>query len=283
MNGLNSEASLSLLNAARALAPRIAAAGDQIEAERRLPEPLVGALVEAGLFKMLLPRSLGGGEADLLTFLQVLEHVATADGSVGWCLAQNAGRAALVLRLLRPDVARRIFGDPRAIIANGTGASGRATEVEGGYSLEGEWPFASGCTHTTWLMGAAAVYGPDGEARRQANGAPDTRMLLVPTFAARIVDTWQVSGLRGTGSHTVAVTGLFVPHDQTASPVRDRRAPAGPLDAIPDGLLFAAGFSAVTMGIARGALDAFIALAAVKKPRDARRVLQEDAVVQTEV
>ncbi|MGH2351511.1 MAG: acyl-CoA dehydrogenase family protein, partial [Chloroflexota bacterium] len=153
----------------------------------------------------------------------------------------------------------------------------------GGYSLEGEWPFASGCTHTTWLMGAAAVYGPDGEARRQANGAPDTRMLLVPTFAARIVDTWQVSGLRGTGSHTVAVTGLFVPHDQTASPVRDRRAPAGPLDAIPDGLLFAAGFSAVTMGIARGALDAFIALAAVKKPRDARRVLQEDAVVQTEV
>ena len=107
-----------ILERARALRPTIAAFADRVEAERRLPRPLSDALHEAGLFRMLLPRSLGGAELDPVTFVQVMEEVAQADASTAWVLGQTAG-CSMVAAYLRPAVATAIFGPPRGVLAWG--------------------------------------------------------------------------------------------------------------------------------------------------------------------
>jgi alkylation response protein AidB-like acyl-CoA dehydrogenase len=278
----------AFLAAARALGGRIAAAGEEIDAAGRLPPWLVDALREAGLFRLTLPRSVGGAETDLLSFLRVAEELARADGSCGWCLVQGAFSASQVVPYLAPAVAREIFGDRRTILANGTGSGGTAVPVDGGYRLSGRWPFASGCTHATWLKAAAPVAEGDGRPGAPAgppteDGQSEVRTFLFPAAPEHLVGAWEVSGLRGTGSLTIAVDGLFVPQERTAVLGRDPLREHGPLYRLPYASLAAAGFSAVAMGIARGALDAFVDLAAAKTPRGARQTLREDAVVQAQV
>jgi alkylation response protein AidB-like acyl-CoA dehydrogenase len=272
----------ALLAAAQAQAPRIRAAADEGERERRLPAALVDAMCAAGLFRMLVPHSLGGGEADLATFARVVEAVAGADGSTGWCLAQAAG-ASTVAAFLEPAAAREIFGDPRAVLAQGPGADARAVVVDGGYRLTGRWAFASGCMHATWLHGSAMLYEADGSPRRTADGAHEAQMLFFPAADAEIVDTWHVSGLRGTGSHDYAVADLFVPRARSAWRTERSRREPGPLYVFPVQSVFAIGFASVALGIARGALDAFLDLASSKVPRGERAPLRENAVVQAQV
>ena len=101
---------------ARALAPLLEDLSDGIEQERRLPEPVLHALFDASLFRLLLPRFLGGGEADPLTFVQVIEEIARHDGSTAWCLCQAAG-CAMTAAYLEPEAARLIFAEPRAVLA----------------------------------------------------------------------------------------------------------------------------------------------------------------------
>lgn len=270
------------LDAARGIAGCIAAAGEEIDATRRLPQAVVEALLDAGLFRLALPRSVGGVEIDLPGYLNVAEEVARADGSTGWCLVQGSLSASQVVASLRPEVAREIFGPPgRAIMANGTGTGGTAVPVPGGYRLSGSWPFASGCTHATWFKAAAQVQGGYGEAA--PGGTPEVRTLLFPAAAEYLVDVWQVSGLRGTGSHTITVRDVFVPRERTLALARDPKRERGPLYRVPYAGMAAAGFSAVAMGIARGALDAFIALGRSKLSRGAPHLLRDDAVIQAQV
>jgi alkylation response protein AidB-like acyl-CoA dehydrogenase len=272
------------LATARALAPQIAVAGEWGDRERRLPPALVAAMAEAGLFRMVLSPAIGGGGASLPAFLQVVEVVSHADGSAGWCLVQGALSAAQVAPYLPLPVAREIFdGDPHAVLANGTGPSGRAVVVDGGYRLSGEWPFASGCAHATWFKGASLVYQPDGSPVRHGDGTHDHRTFLFPAGAAEIVDVWHVSGLRGTGSNTIRVANLWVPQERTVCLTHDPLQERCPLAALPYSTLAAAGFCAVALGIARGALDAFLDLAAAKTPRGTAHPLREDAVVQAQI
>ncbi len=268
---------------AQSLAPRIAAASPRIDADRRLPAELVAELVDARLFHLLVPRSLGGEETDLLTFARVVEEIARADGSTGWCLVQASG-CSLVSGYLDPAAASEIFG-PRArgILAWGPG-QGEAVAVDGGYLLTGRWSFASGSHHATWLGGVATVVGSDGIPYRDERGAPDTRTLLFPRERARFEDVWQVSGLRGTGSDAFAVTELFVP--EAFSLRRDDpawRRERGPLFAFRLDNVFALGFASVALGIARGALEAFVELAGVKTPRGRTSVLRDEPVVRSEI
>jgi alkylation response protein AidB-like acyl-CoA dehydrogenase len=200
--------------AARVLGPLIRAHADQIEADRCLSSGIARALTEAGLFRMLVPRSLGGGEADLETFLQVVEEVSQADGSVGWCVATLAWQTAHVV-WLSEEVAWDLVGrDPNAVLSGTLAAPGRAVIVTGGYRVTGQWRFASGCHYATWHIGYAALF--DGETRVLAeDGTPAFRLMLVPAAERAIIDTWQVTGMRGTGSHDVAVTDVFVPADHS--------------------------------------------------------------------
>lgn len=280
----NLEVRRSLLAAVATLAPRLAEWADQIEQERCLPPPLVEALVEAGLFRMLLPRSLDGGEVDPTTFANVIEEVAKSDASTAWCLCQASG-CSMAAAYLPAPVARQIFGaDQRAILAWGPGSDGRAIVVDGGYRVSGYWSFASGCRHASWLGGLCSIYEADGQPRRRPDGQPDSRTMLFPATAATLIDIWQVSGLRGTASDAYTVTDLFVPAEQSI--VRDyapeRREP-GPLYLFHHNNLFAAGFASVALGIARATLDAFIDLTLAKTPRGSPSLLRDNAVIQRQV
>src|SRR6266511_1014403 len=125
------------LDAARALAPDIRALAEQIDAERRLPRSLVLRIAEAGLFKMFLPVARGGGGASLPATLAVIEEVARADGSTGWCVAQGINTFRQSLQL-REDVARTLFfSDSVGVSAGSSGVRGTAVAVAGGYRVTG--------------------------------------------------------------------------------------------------------------------------------------------------
>jgi alkylation response protein AidB-like acyl-CoA dehydrogenase len=269
---------------ARSLAPEIEASAEEIDRERRLPPRLLARLIDAGLFRMLLPRSLHGAELDPITFARVIEEIAKADASTAWCLCQASG-CSMVAAYLPPDAAWEIFGsDPRAILAWGPGPDARAVAVDGGYLVTGNWSFASGCRHATWLGGHCAIHERDGAPRRRGDGAPEQRTMLFPAADARLVDSWHVSGLRGTGSDAFLVSDLFVPHERSAAwrDPSERRQP-GPLYCFPIVSLYAAGYAGVALGIARRALDAFVDLAREKTPRGMSRPLRDNAVIQSEV
>ncbi len=262
----------------------IATFSEEIERERRLPPRLLAGMIEAGLFRMLVPRALGGLELDPLSFLTVMERVARADGSTAWCLGQNAV-CGLIAGFLPPDSADAIFGrNPATILAWGAGPSGRARVTPGGYSVTGTWAFASGGRHANWLGGHSIVEEPDGAIRRDGNGAPVMRTMLFPAAAAEWVDDWQVIGLRGTGSDRYTVKDLFVA--EAFSVARDdeaERRHRAPLYAIGTNMLFPPGFASLALGLARGMLDALIELAASKTPRGQRSAMRDSPVTQTEI
>jgi alkylation response protein AidB-like acyl-CoA dehydrogenase len=272
------------LQKARELAPILAAASDEIEELRELPERIVEALIEGGFFRMLLPRSLGGAELDPLTYVQVLEEIAKADPSTAWCLGQNSG-CSMSAPYLEPAMAREIFGPPRGILAWGPDlpGAGRGVAVEGGIRVTGRWGFATGSRHATWLGAHVPIFEPDGTPRMNPNGRPFVRTVLFPKSSAEIIDNWHVIGLRGTGSDSYALNDLFVPQKYTCSRDNEaeRREP-GLLYRFTSGMIYAMGFSNVSLGIARGALEAFVELARDKIPRGARKTLRENNVIQSE-
>src|SRR5260221_402402 len=165
---------------ARELRPILAAGGDEAERRREVTPEVVEALIERGIFKMLLPKSIGGAELDPLTYTAVLEELARGDGSTAWCLGQNSG-CSMIAPYLAPEIAREIFGGPHGILAWGPDlpGAGRTVAVEGGYRLTGRWGFATGSRHATWLGCHVPVVEPDGSPRllsrrdrRDVGGSP---------------------------------------------------------------------------------------------------------------
>jgi alkylation response protein AidB-like acyl-CoA dehydrogenase len=269
------------LAAATALVPRIRALADETERARRLPEELVHALTAARIFRLCVPRSLGGLEVDPATMVRVLEAIAAADGAAGWS-AMIGATSGVASAYLDEEAARAIYASPDGITGGAYAALGRATVVGGGYRVSGRWPFASGCEHCTWLMGGCVVL-DGGQARLLPSGMPDARLMLFPAGEARILDTWTVAGLRGTGSHDIAVEDAVVPAGRSFSLVTDRPREPGPLYAFPVFGLLALGIAAVALGIARAAIDELVSLAGGKTPTGSRRRLAERPVVQAEV
>ena len=272
----------SPVDEARALAPRIAALSDRIERERRVPPDLVRALAEAGLFRICVPRKFDGLEVDVSTMIGTIEEVSKADGSAGWCVM--IGATSGVLSAWLPDeVARRIYGGDPLLVTGGVFAPrGKAIPAPGGYRVSGRWPFASGSQHCGWLMGGCMVL-DDGKPRLLPRGVPDSRMMLFPASEARIIDTWTVSGLCGTGSHDMEVSDLFVPAERSVSLITDRPVQPGPLYAFPVFGLLALGIAAVAIGIARSAIDALVGLATEKTPTGSQKRLAERPATQLQV
>ncbi len=270
---------------ARALRPLLEDAADEIEEHRQLPPRVVEALISGGFFKLLLPLSMGGAELHPRTYVQVLEEIAKAEPSTAWSLGQNSG-CSMTAPYLDPAIAREVFGPPRGILAWGPElpGAGRGVAVEGGIRVTGRWGFATGSRHATWLGAHVPIFEEDGAPRMNPNGRPVVRTVLFPKSSAEIIDNWQVIGLRGTGSDSYAVEDLFVPQQYTAS--RDnpteRREP-GLLYKFTSGMVYAMGFSNVSLGIARGALESFIVLARDKIPRGARKTLRNNNVIQSQV
>jgi alkylation response protein AidB-like acyl-CoA dehydrogenase len=271
------------VDAARELGPMIAAAAAETERRRELPEPLVDALAGSGLFRLLLPRSLGGAELPPASYVPVIEEIAKHDASVAWCLGQACG-CSMTAAFLRPEVAREIFGRERGIVAWGPPGPAEARLAPGGYRLTGTWSFASGSHHATWFGAHVAVFGEDGAPRLRPDGSPVFRTLLFPKVRATMTDIWHVIGLRGTGSDSYTVTDLFVPEDHAVerSPAAQPRE-TGLLYVFSSSNVYSAGFAGVALGIARGTLDAFVELARDKIPRGAKRTLRDNNVIQAQM
>src|ERR1700752_1938494 len=179
MSTQTARASTAPPEAPRALAPTIRARAAEIEASRQLPADLVLELASAGLFKVALPEAGGGLGADVLTALRVIEEVARADGSTGWCVAMGINTFRQSAQLA-PEVRRELFfGDPIGVPAGSARERGRAVAVPGGYRVTGHWFFASGCMHSRLLHGACKVF--DGDAPRlRPNGDQDVRIAFFP-------------------------------------------------------------------------------------------------------
>ncbi|HVH82269.1 MAG TPA: acyl-CoA dehydrogenase family protein [Stellaceae bacterium] len=270
---------------ARELAPMLREYGDEIEKNRQTSEPVIQAMVERGIFKMLLPRSIGGGELDPLTYTAVLEILAAADGSTAWSLGQNSG-CSMIAPYLSHEMAVEVFGGPRGILAWGPElpGAGKCVAVEGGYKVTGRWGFATGSRHASWLGAHCPVFEQDGSPRMGKNGRQVVRTIVVPKSEATIIDNWQVLGLRGTGSDSYELNDHFVPQARTAG--RDDFSELnenGALYQITSGMIYAMSFSHVSMGIARGAYDAFIEIARDKVPRGAKGTLRTNNVIQSQI
>jgi alkylation response protein AidB-like acyl-CoA dehydrogenase len=244
----------SFLQAARDLAPEIILNRDEIERDRRIPGTLLERLRAAQMFELWLPRALGGPELHPIEYVRVIEALATADGSVAWC-ANVAGVQSLAAGRLGEDAAREIFGC-HSIVVGSFSPSGTAVVEKGGFRVSGRWTFGSGINHSSWVVGNCVVNDSLTATLDTAAVVPETRFLFFPANAVEIIDTWNVSGLRGTGSHDFRVHDLFVPETHCTSAFHATAVQPGTLFQIPPHSLFAVGLAAVTMGIARAAIDA---------------------------
>jgi indole-3-acetate monooxygenase len=274
-----------ILHAAIGLAPQIRAAREEIEQGRRLPRSIAEAMKAAGIFGMVMPRAWGGPELDPMTQFRVIEALAMADGSVGWC-AMIGCDGGYITGFLDQDVARSMY--PDLLVATGAAATptGTATLVPGGYRVGGRFPFVSGCHHCEWLwLGCQVV--EDGAPRVDGEGVPETRQCLLRLAQCEILDTWYTTGLRGTGSNDVVVRDEFVAAEHSFSfqdPALVKR--SGPLHAFP--FMFAAKTSVPALGIARHALATLIETAANKPARrytlgdriEAPKTMRDDVFAQ---
>ncbi len=269
-----------LVKAARALLPSIRASVERIEQERRLPDELVRALSESGVVRMLVPRSLGGGEIDPITQMEVLEVLSYADASLGW-VASIASGTAWATSFLRPDVAAELLRDPYAIMVGSFGSpfGGRALAVDGGFRVTGRWPFASGSPHATWLVGHSAVIDGD-QPRPGPGGAPLTQVMVFPRSECTVVDTWSSTGLAGSGSHDFTVEDVFVPEERSFFLYGAPDYQTGPLY---KARFFLLAHGAHALGIARAAIDAFLELATDKREARTGAPIRDRAQIQAAV
>jgi indole-3-acetate monooxygenase len=267
---------------ARELGPEIAAATDEIERTRRIPNALLRRLHDSRLFRMLLPRSAGGDETEPAVYTAAIEELARHDASIAWN-AFVANSSALIAAYLEPAASQAIFADPHSIVAWGPPNACRSTAVEAGYRVTGKWDFASGCRQARWMGAHCLVLQADGGLRLNRFGRPTVRTLLFPASEVTLLDTWHTIGLRGTASDSYCVNDVFV--SEAFSTTREDptlRRERGPLYAFTMQCLYATGVAAVAFGIARAMLSEFVQLASRKAPRNLSR-LADNAVVQADV
>ncbi|WP_314957925.1 acyl-CoA dehydrogenase family protein [Bradyrhizobium cosmicum] len=276
---MNATPGVGLVERALAIAPLIAAESDEIERTRRLTPAVVSALIENGLYRALLPQSLGGTEAPPESFMQMLEEIAKADASTAWCLGQ-CSVCATIAASLGHDTAHEIFNTPPGILAWGAIAH-EARAVEGGYRVTARWDFASGSREASWLEAHVRITNADGTPRKTADGSPEVRTILFPAHRAVLHDVWQAIGLAGTGTDSYEVSDLFIPERFTAfRDVPSALVEKGPLYRIGTGSTFSLGFAAVSLGVARAMLEAAIALARAKHQSLAAGAMRDNAAIQ---
>ncbi|WP_437665949.1 acyl-CoA dehydrogenase family protein [Sorangium sp. So ce1182] len=277
---MRNEDAAKVLQAVRDLAPTISSRGAEIEEARRLPADLLEQLKAAGCFRMFLPRSHGGLEVDLRTGMDVLETLARADGATGWTVMIGSESPPLFALLSRERFDAVYSGGPDVIIAGAFNAQGEAHAAEGGYRVTGRWSFASGCEHASWLFGNCVLMDGGRPRMGPAGNVPEMRGMLFPASEMRILDTWSVLGLRGTGSHDIMVEGAFCPAANSFDIFQGQPSIAGPLFVAPVPQ-FVLHMGAVAVGIAQGALDELVTLARSGKKRlYARAELAESPVFQ---
>jgi alkylation response protein AidB-like acyl-CoA dehydrogenase len=247
---------------ARALAPQLRAFSDQIDRERKLPAEAVKLLRDANLFGILVPKAMGGLDVDPVTAGRVVEEVAAADGSAGWCImiaSQNA-----VLAGFLPDADAHEVLDNRTIVCGTARPIGRAVitnDPKPGYRVTGRWPFASGSSHADWFLGECTVYEGD-KPKLDPQGNALTRVTLIPRSSVTLHDTWHTTGLRGTASNDFSCENVFVPASRGFQMLVDPPVSQSPVyKAFP---LVVINHGTHSLGVARSAIEATVETAKTK-------------------
>jgi alkylation response protein AidB-like acyl-CoA dehydrogenase len=267
---------MDVVGLARSLQPIVREHADEGERQRHLATPVVAALADAGLFRMAAPAAYGGLEVDPHEMILALEAVAEADGAAGWTLMIGVETVGIATAALAPAVAEAMLGDrPEVVFSGAINPLGRARPVEGGYVVNGRWPYASGCVGADYFWGGCLLVDDDGEALRAPKGYRLARQVVVPRDEYTVLETWEAAGLRGSGSHDVVVTDVFVPEDLVTDVYGVGMQVSTPLFRLPIYSRLAFNKVGVATGVARTALDAFAALASEKKPFTTTALLRE--------
>jgi alkylation response protein AidB-like acyl-CoA dehydrogenase len=252
------EAAERLLADIRDLAPDITSRVAEIEAGRRIPLDLVDTLRSIGVFRMFVPQSHGGLELDLPTALEIIGALGRIDGSVGWT-AMIGSVSAIFAPLLPRETYEQVYRNGPVIFAGSTQPAGTAEVAAGGWRVNGQWPFASGCQHADWMVGFC-VMTEGGKPLRSEGGPPLVRGFFLPARDWQIEDTWYAAGLKGTGSHHIALRDTVVSAANFFDLASGVPCLPGPLyQAVPQLLPLAHG--AFDVGMAEGALDDLLELA----------------------
>ncbi len=265
---------MTTLEAVRSLSDEVAARAPETEAGRSVPDDLVAKIGRAGVFRMFVPRSLGGPEVDPVTACAVVEELSRADGSTGW--TSMILNTSFFTCWLAPAVAREILDrEPGSGMAGLFGPIGRAEPAgDGAVRLSGRFPFNSGSPHASWFCEGALL--------TRDGSPPEWRFMFVPREEVEVLDTWHVAGLRGTASHDVVIQSALVPLERTANPIFETAPQDAPHFRWSFFALLASLIAAVPLGVARRSLDEFVALAGTKG-RGSTEPLATEQVVQLTV
>lgn len=260
--------------AARALRELVDGAADEAERQAYLPERVVRALADAGLYAMLMPRALGGSEPHPVEVLEALAELSYADGSTGWSVMANVFFTAGIYSMGSEALVHAAFHTDAGYIGAGQISTlGRADRVVGGYRVSGAFHFASGCREASWFLGAVVEY-VDGKPNLGPEGHPAVKFAYTPRENVRLTGNWDVMGLAATASYDFEFPEHFLAADFVEEPpLRPRR--GGPLFAIAVSL----GHAAWALGVARRMLDELRALAR-RKQRFGRQTLIDQTTFQ---
>jgi 3-hydroxy-9,10-secoandrosta-1,3,5(10)-triene-9,17-dione monooxygenase len=254
------DAYAAMIARAHALVPQLRERASRTEELRHLPPETERDLHEAGLFRILQPKRVGGSEFDYVALVDFADVIGRADASVAWNLV-NLASHHWMLGMFDPSAQDLIWNkDPDALIASSfVFPAGRAKKVDGGYQLRGRWPFSSGVDSCEWNMLAGVVASDD-----EADGI-EYRIFLLHRSDYKISDTWTASGLRGTGSNDVEVHDLFVAEamtlavaDLTGGPTPGSAVNPNALYALPVFSLFPYVLAGVALGNAQACLDDYV-------------------------
>ncbi len=246
---------MTLLARAEGLADLIGREADRSEADATLSPVVVEALHESGLFGLMVPKELGGEEADLPTVLDVYEAVSRADGSTGWTLLANATTSAFAGAYTGPAAVEAMFTGGRIPVAAGQfSPRGTAVREGDGFTVSGTYSFGSGSAHAPWIGGGALEL-RDGELVPGRAGMPMIRAYFVPRERVNFLGNWDVMGLAGTGSYDYEVPEQTIGEDFTFDLVNAEARRGGPVYRLGVLGLTAAGHAAFALGVGRRGMD----------------------------
>lgn len=273
-----------MLTAARAVTDFVEREAAASEAARTLTQPVVDALHDAGLFRLMTPRDLGGEEADLATVLAVYEEVTRADASTGWSLLANATTTGFAGAFLGDRAVKAMFGgDADPVHAGQFAPRGTSVACDGGYVVSGRYSFGSGCAHAGWMGGGTIELDEQGTPVISERGIPVIRAFFVPAAGVELLGNWDVMGLCGTGSYDYAVPEQTVDESFTFRLVEDEPQRGGPLYRLGVLGLTAAGHAAFALGVGKRALEELLTIVAGKQRLGATIPLREQQLFRHEL
>jgi len=253
----------AMIARAKALIPRLRERASRTEELRRLPPETERDLHDTGLFRIVQPKRVGGSEFDYVALVDCADALGQADASVAWNFA-NLASHHWILGMFDKRAQDLVWNkNADALIASSfIFPAGRARKVDGGYVLRGSWPFSSGVDSSEWNMLASVVASDD-----EADGI-EYRIFLLNKSDYKINDTWNATGLRGTGSNDVEVNDAFVAEPMTVAvsdlaggPTPGSAVNPNALYALPVFSLFPYVLSGVALGNAQACLDDYVDLA----------------------